>query len=154
MNDFAHKDFIVTVPTDTVSFEWPLCSLQWTHGTFIVFRYGVFLPTPFSHQSTTPVMLCVAILRVFKAYKMKHLTDGKLFPQSLNCVSKLRFMTWVTKEPDIQRYHRLKLKGTKPVVYHPGKSQSQKIQNQVTTLVALRPFKSNPSCFHDSFSAT
>ena len=43
----------------------------------------MFLPAPSLHQSSTPKLLFVAILRVSKEDEMRHLTDGKLSPSPI-----------------------------------------------------------------------
>lgn len=68
--------------------------LNRTYSKLRVFRINMFLAAPSFHQPMTATLLFVAILRVSKEDKTRHLTDGKLSPpQSLNCASKLRFMT-------------------------------------------------------------
>lgn len=116
-----------------------------TYSTLRVFIVDIFLPAPSFHQSTTPTLLFVAILRVFKEDKTRHLTDGKLFPSNL-WTARQSLDLWLNshlRELEIRHCHRVKswrvieLKSTKLVVGCTGNSQSLQIWNQVTTLVAI-----------------
>lgn len=137
-----------------------------TYSTLGVFRFDIFHPAS-SHYQSIQSQTSLSPFLATKEDKRSHLTDCKLLPHLLNCMSTLRFM--LLREPRIQQCHREKTedvtetKHAKPTVDHAGKSQSTKICYEVTTPVVPRTVPGNPpppprsmdvtvNTIHDKFS--
>lgn len=63
-----------------------------TYNTLRVFRFDIFHPASSCYQSI-PSQTSLSPFLATKEDKRRHLTDCKLLPHPLNCMSKLRFMT-------------------------------------------------------------
>lgn len=63
-----------------------------TYSTLRLFRFDIFHPASSCYQSK-PSQTSLSPFLATKEDKRRHLTDCKLLPHPLNCMSKLRFMT-------------------------------------------------------------
>ena len=87
--------------------------LNRTYSKLRVFRINMFLAAPSFHQPMTATLLFVAILRVSKEDKTRHLTDGKLSPPPRPSPWTVRqsLDLWLNshlREHDIRHCHRVK----------------------------------------------
>lgn len=141
-SDYAYNGLYLTLIHYCVRFSDLLTG---TYFTLRVFRLTYSCPLPPPHQSATPTPpFCCYFCANPNGTKRGTWLTVNYFRQFLTvCQSLDLWLSSHLRDPDIQHCHRerpqhvIELKSTKPVVDCTGKSQSLKIWNQVTTLVAI-----------------